>query len=595
MTKVVKRFLSTIILVFCITVTSIPLPMIATSHVEAATIKLNKSKISLYTGNTYTLKISGTTGKITWASNDKSIATVSTKGKVTGIKKGSTTVTATVGSKKYKCSVTVKNPSISASKLKLNVSEEAKLTIKGATDTVTWKSSDKSVATISKDGTVLAKAKGTAKITGTYKNKTYTCSLSVTYKKLVSNTTNLIITEETKLIFTVNDAQDDEYVYYDVEDTDIVNCKFGKWNDDDKVELYIIPISIGETTVKITSDYSDEELIVHVTVKDSADTKKLTAEEVYQKCSSATVQINTNIATGSGFFTDDGVVVTNYHVIEGASSIKVALKNGKEYSVTSILGYSKELDLAILSIPTKNSVLTINKHGIKVGETVYALGSSLGLTDTFSNGIVTNASRIIEDVDYIQTNAAISSGNSGGPLLNAYGEVMGINTMQLVDGQNLNFAINIKQINYVNTDYPITVSEFKEQSYDSDALLEASIFEDEAKSSSTITSQVVAPNTYIWGSANPNQTDYYNLTLTDSSILALVASPLTEFESDLNNLKIEIIDSQYNVISAASVQEYNDSNLLMIVDTIPAGTYYIKVYSSNSNVELPYLIISSYE
>ncbi|MDF2589127.1 MAG: Trypsin-like serine protease, typically periplasmic, containing C-terminal domain [Anaerocolumna sp.] len=597
MTKGIKRIFTTLILVICITISPIPLPVMGTQIATAATIKLNQSKISVYTGNTYILKLSGTTNKVAWSSSNKSVATVSSKGKVTGIKKGSATVTATVGSKTYKCSVTVKDPYISSSKLKLNVSEEAKLSIKGASGTVTWKSSDTSVVTIKKDGTVLAKAKGTAKITGTYKNKKYTCAVTVSYKKLVADVTNLTCIEETKIMITVNDAQDDEYIYYDVEDTDIVNCEFGEWNDDDKVELYIIPAGYGSTTVKITSDYSDEELIIKVTVPEDngPDTKKLSAEAVYQKCSSATVQINTDVSTGSGFFIDDGVVITNYHVIEGSSSINVALKNGKKYSVSKILGYSKDLDIAILSIPSKNDVLTINKHGIRVGETVYTLGSSLGLTDTFSNGIVTNGSRMIDGVNYIQTNAAISPGNSGGPLLNAYGEVMGINTMQLVDGQNLNFAINIKQINNINIDKPITVQEFSEQTIDTDAILESSVIEDETKSSNSVTSQTIATNSYIWGSTNPNQNDYYNFTLSKSSIVALFATPVAE-TVDLNNLIVEIVDSQNNVVSVASVEKYEDSSLLVIYSTLSAGTYYIRVRSSaNTTSEIPYLILFSYE
>ena len=95
---------------------------------------------------------------------------------------------------------------------------------------------------------------------------------------------------------------------------------------------------------------------------------------------------------------------------------------------------------------------------MKTGETVYAIGSSLGLTGSLSNGIVSSAEREVEGQTFIQTTAPISSGNSGGPLLDSKGRVIGITTASLVDGQNLNLAIPVAEIDTLSTKNPTTLA-----------------------------------------------------------------------------------------------------------------------------------------
>lgn len=193
--------------------------------------------------------------------------------------------------------------------------------------------------------------------------------------------------------------------------------------------------------------------------------KELTAEQVYEKCSKATVEIVAEIAgdkynLGSGFFIDSGEVVTNFHVVAGADRIQVTTSDKKTYEVEQVLGYDEKIDLAILKVNSQNESLKESKEGIKTGETIYILGSPLGLTGTFADGMVSSPSRKIEDVDYIQVTAPMSPGNSGGPLLNKYGEVMGVNTWQYADGQNLNFSINISEIDNIKTDKPLSLADF---------------------------------------------------------------------------------------------------------------------------------------
>lgn len=147
---------------------------------EAATVKLNKKKVTVYVGQTTTLKITGTGKKVTWSSSDKKVATVSKKGKVTAKKKGTATITAKVGKKSYKCKVTVKNPTINKKNLIMVVGQTYTLKLKGS-EIKSAKSDDKSIATVTKNGKVTAKkAWRTAIITLKGKNgKTYECRVTV--------------------------------------------------------------------------------------------------------------------------------------------------------------------------------------------------------------------------------------------------------------------------------------------------------------------------------------------------------------------------------------------------------------------------------
>jgi S1-C subfamily serine protease len=300
----IKRITASILCAVLVSVsTPVSIPIFQNiKYVEAATVKLNKTKGSIYVGETLQLEVLNTTKSVKWSSSDQEIGKVSSKGKVTGLKPGTVSITAKVGTKQY---------------------------------------------------------------------------------------------------------------------TSVVEIK----------------------------------------------AKELTAKEVYQLSSKATVEITAEVSStyiniGSGFFIDNGIVVTNYHVIAGAYDIKISTYDDKVYQVQQVLGYDKNIDIAILQVDSENEYLMKNQQGVTVGEDIYVLGSPLGLTGTFTNGMVASASRRIDDIDYIQVTAPMSPGNSGGPLINTYGEVMGINTWQYADGQNLNFSINISELDKIDTSRPVEVTEF---------------------------------------------------------------------------------------------------------------------------------------
>ncbi len=179
--KTVKRILQILLLsvVFTCVISAVPNMPGQTIEAQAATVKLNKKSVTLIKGQTTTLKMKGTSKKVTWSSSKESIATVSSKGKVTAKKKGTTTITAKVGGKKYTCKVTVEAPKISKTSLTLTKGKTSTLKIAGTTQDVTWSSSKKSVATVNSKGKVTAKKKGTATIIATVGGEKYTCALTV--------------------------------------------------------------------------------------------------------------------------------------------------------------------------------------------------------------------------------------------------------------------------------------------------------------------------------------------------------------------------------------------------------------------------------
>jgi len=152
---------------------------------------------------------------------------------------------------------------------------------------------------------------------------------------------------------------------------------------------------------------------------------------------------------GSGFIIDkSGYIVTNNHVVEGADTIKVLLKDDTEYDA-EIVGRDPVTDIALIKVEAKGNLPAVpmgSSDNLKVGEWVAAIGSPFGLEHTVTAGIVSAKGRVIGSGpydDFIQTDASINPGNSGGPLINMRGEIVGINTMIIAGGRGIGFAIPI--------------------------------------------------------------------------------------------------------------------------------------------------------
>lgn len=157
--------------------------------------------------------------------------------------------------------------------------------------------------------------------------------------------------------------------------------------------------------------------------------------------------------TGSGFIlAEDGQLLTNAHVVEGTRQVKVTLKNGQVFQ-GRVVGADPATDVAVVKINAdKLPAVTLGKtENLQPGEWAIAIGNPLGLDNTVTVGIISALGRSSSEVGvpdkrvrFIQTDAAINPGNSGGPLLNARGEVIGINTAIRADAQGLGFAIPIE-------------------------------------------------------------------------------------------------------------------------------------------------------
>jgi serine protease Do len=158
-------------------------------------------------------------------------------------------------------------------------------------------------------------------------------------------------------------------------------------------------------------------------------------------------------SVGSGFIiSKDGVILTNSHLVFGHQTIDVILDNGFT-TRAELVGVDPFLDLAVLriSVPMKNLPVAIlgDSNKVQTGEDVLAIGNPFGLEQTLTKGIISGVNRTLlaspmsPDLPLIQTDAAFNPGNSGGPLVNGCGEIIGINTAMLGQGDNINFAVPI--------------------------------------------------------------------------------------------------------------------------------------------------------
>ena len=211
----------------------------------------------------------------------------------------------------------------------------------------------------------------------------------------------------------------------------------------------------------------------------SVDTSnQLTASEIYANNVNSTVGITTSItanyygyqmeasAAGSGFIlTDDGYIVTNYHVVEGANAIQITTYDNESYDA-ELIGYDESNDIAVLKVNAKNltPVILGDSDQLNVGDSVVAIGNPLGqLAFSLTSGSVSALNRRISisnvAMNLIQTDCAINSGNSGGALFNSYGEVIGITNAKYSSSgasntaaiENIGFAIPINNVRNIIT------------------------------------------------------------------------------------------------------------------------------------------------
>lgn len=226
--------------------------------------------------------------------------------------------------------------------------------------------------------------------------------------------------------------------------------------------------------VDATTVFTSDRQVQPVNLATVAAGEEMTAAQVYAQNVNSTVGITTSITTnywgytttsaasGSGFIlTQDGYILTNYHVIEDSTSITVTTYDGTAYDA-QLIGYDESLDTAVLKVEPETELVPVvlgNSDALNVGDSVVAIGNPLGeLTFSLTAGAISALDREITlsssvTMDLIQTDCAINSGNSGGALFNLYGEVVGITNAKYSSSSsseasidNIGFAIPINDV-----------------------------------------------------------------------------------------------------------------------------------------------------
>jgi S1-C subfamily serine protease len=164
------------------------------------------------------------------------------------------------------------------------------------------------------------------------------------------------------------------------------------------------------------------------------------------------VTVSTDKALGSGFIiTNDGYIVTNEHVISGATSISVTTSDSRVIAA-KLIGSDKVRDIALLKISGSYDALSLgNSDNLEVGNKVIAIGNPLGLSFTVTEGIVSGLHRTGPNglSEYIQTDVSLNPGNSGGPLIDTSGNVIGINNFKIGNAESLGFALESNSIKVI--------------------------------------------------------------------------------------------------------------------------------------------------
>jgi serine protease Do len=245
---------------------------------------------------------------------------------------------------------------------------------------------------------------------------------------------------------------------------ELVKSNLGEVFVDLGFDILKIPKTSVVSMVEKQVQQSNEKTVFHneLFVNSVGKRKEKTLNILVDELGEAVVLIRTPIGLGSGFLIHpDGYIVTNDHVVAGERQISVTQFKGsrtelvkRNYDNVKIVATGGNLDLALLKIEGQEEgfkfpfVILGDSPDLKQGERVFAIGSPLGLERSVSEGIVSLRNRIISDRIHVQTTAEISPGNSGGPLFNYKGEVVGVNNMKVVaqGAEGLGFSIPVDSL-----------------------------------------------------------------------------------------------------------------------------------------------------
>ncbi len=330
-------------------------------------------------------------------------------------------------------------------------------------------------------------------------------------------------------------------------------------------------------------------------------TAKMSAEQIFKSANAAVAYVecygfNNNIlSSGSGFMVSaDGKFVTNYHVIYDATNpvkyVKIKFGDGAVYNnVVDVLGYDQANDTAVLKIPNVSNrpFLKIGKSdNIVTGEQVYAIGSPLGLENTISQGIISTKKREVDGIEFIQISVPIDSGSSGGPLLNAQGEVIGITTGGFQSTASLNLAIPINVYNKLALTNRTTIGQINNSGINVSGLIsgEMEIEEIEPNDDFGLEDLLTHTTNYIYGTlANAKDVDLY-LFKTTKTYKVIFIGYLDTRDNHLNEyLNFGVFNSNGELLELSTEENefiddvYPYDRFYRFTLNIKPGTYYLLV------------------
>ncbi|NLA87111.1 MAG: trypsin-like peptidase domain-containing protein [Clostridiales bacterium] len=318
---------------------------------------------------------------------------------------------------------------------------------------------------------------------------------------------------------------------------------------------------------------------------------RLTEAQVFNSCHDAVFRIDLydeyglEYGFGSGFFiSSDGFAVTNFHVLESASSATALLPNGDLYNITGIFGFDPINDIALIKVDAKNvTYLTIGGYSsLNLGEKVYAIGCPGGAMDTISSGLVLRLNYGFNDSTYVLASAPIAPGSSGGALINEYGQVVGITSALIIDkGMSLSApAVRIselsRRISPLSTRYFFAHTRYGHIPFGN---LIAEMGDND-----TVPVQKIPQDGIVAGNiSDPFDTDVYSLTRLSAGTFFV---SLTSDAANSGLLQFEILDSGGNVVSSS--QHYEGEAFSFAMGHAANNvTYTVRVYTAAPNLASP--------
>lgn len=180
-------------------------------------------------------------------------------------------------------------------------------------------------------------------------------------------------------------------------------------------------------------------------------------QQIVDTYKNVVIQIATPYSTGTGFYLKaPNLIVTNNHVVEGNHEVTIE-GAGLSRQVSRVLYNDAKFDLAFLEVPEAYTTpsVQLTPEAVREGEMVIAIGHPFGLKYTFTQGIISNPRHIFNNIDYIQHDAALNPGNSGGPLINSRGDVIGVNTFIIQNGNTIGFSLPAKYLEEAITAFSV--------------------------------------------------------------------------------------------------------------------------------------------